>query len=109
MSGVVSDEELVIASRGGELSAFDALARRHRDRLFALAFVILREAEGAADVVQEALLTAWRRLDQLREPAQVAPWLTVITRRIALRQQARLRGQTAALDQWVADLEAMVE
>jgi RNA polymerase sigma-70 factor (ECF subfamily) len=103
------DEELVARSRDGDVAAFDALARRHRDRLFALAYVIVRDAETAADIVQEALLAAWRSLDQLREPAQTAAWLTVITRRIALRQQARRRGQSAALDQWVADLEAAAE
>jgi RNA polymerase sigma factor (sigma-70 family) len=41
----------------------------------AIAFRILRDADRADDAVQAALITAWRQLRTLRDPAAFEPWL----------------------------------
>jgi RNA polymerase sigma factor (sigma-70 family) len=45
------------------------------DRCMAIAFRILRDADRADDAVQAALITAWRQLRTLRDPAAFEPWL----------------------------------
>lgn len=74
------DGELVRRARGGDRDAFTALVERYRDMVYAAAFCYLGNAEDAQDAAQEAFITAYGRLGQLREPDKFAPWL----RRLAL-------------------------
>jgi len=54
-----SDTDLVTAARAGDTTAFDHLILRHQERIFALAYHMLGNAEDAADVQQEAFVRAW--------------------------------------------------
>jgi RNA polymerase sigma-70 factor (ECF subfamily) len=69
------DEELVARAARGDADAFDALARDRIDRLFGIAFRILRDHHDAEDAVQHALWTAWSDLPGLRDPARFDAWL----------------------------------
>jgi len=69
------DATLVEAARSGDEEAFSSLARAAADRLFAVAYRILRDAGRAEDAVQQALLNAWRQLPGLREPERFDAWL----------------------------------
>jgi len=88
---VVNDSQLAAMAKAGDATAFDALARSTRPWLYGLCFHLLRDAEAAHDLVQEALIAAFRSIGQLREPAQVRGWLTRIavnTCRMHLRRLA---------------------
>src|SRR3954453_15587812 len=74
-SGVSMDDELVARAARGDANAFDAHARDRIDRLFAIAFRILRDHHDAEDAVQHALWTAWSDLPGLRDPARFDAWL----------------------------------
>ncbi len=67
--------ELVAQAKRGDHEAFDSLARLTGDRCMAIAFRILRDYDLADDAVQSALLTAWREIRTLRDPALFEPWL----------------------------------
>ena len=67
--------ELVDQAQRGDREAFDSLARLTGDRCMAIAFRILRDFDLADDAVQAALLTAWREIRSLRDPARFEPWL----------------------------------
>lgn len=69
------DRGLVEAAQGGDHEAFEALAIGAADRLFAVARLILRDADLARDAVQEALVQAWRYLPALRDPDRFDAWL----------------------------------
>src|SRR5438270_13182199 len=70
--------------------AFDRLVRQYQDLAYGYAYAVLGEFELAEDAAQEAFLTAWRSLDQLREPEAFPGWL----KRIVLTQCSRLtRGK----------------
>jgi RNA polymerase sigma-70 factor (ECF subfamily) len=71
----VVQRELVVAAQHGDARAFEALARQAGDRLYAIARLMLRDAELAQDAVQEALVRAWRELPSLRDPERFDGWL----------------------------------
>ena len=68
------DPDLVIRAQHGDEEAFASLALACGDRLHAIAHRILRDVELAEDATQQALLTIWRILPQLRDPARFDAW-----------------------------------
>src|SRR4051795_2950339 len=67
--------DLVEAASRGDHEAFEVLATSAGDRLFAVARLILRQADLAEDAVQEALVRAWQQLPSLRDPEKFDGWL----------------------------------
>ena len=68
------DTELVIRAQHGDEEAFASLAVAVGDRLHAVAHRILRDIDLAEDATQQALLSIWRDLPQLRDPARFEAW-----------------------------------
>jgi RNA polymerase sigma-70 factor (ECF subfamily) len=73
------DVALVELARRGERPAFDALIRRHDDRMRGLAFRLLADRHGMDDALQEAYLKAYRALDRFRAGSDFGTWLYRIT------------------------------
>ncbi len=69
------DAELLAAHVAGDSDAFNELVRRHRDRLWAVALRTTCDPEEAADALQDALVSAFRRAETFRGDAQVTTWL----------------------------------
>lgn len=85
-----SDGFLAARAADGDPRAFEVLTRRHGSYLLAFATRLLASPADADDVVQEALITAWQKLPELREPARVRSWLSAIVSRGATdRMRAR--------------------
>jgi RNA polymerase sigma-70 factor (ECF subfamily) len=89
-------ERLVEAARSGDRRAFGELARRYRPRLFALSLHVTGSRSDADDVVQEALLRAFRRVGDFRGESQFFTWLYRITLNRALNHK-RDRGRRRAV------------
>jgi RNA polymerase sigma-70 factor (ECF subfamily) len=68
------DADLVGRAQHGDEEAFASLAVAAGDRLHAVAHRILRDTDLAEDATQQALLTIWRDLPQLRDPARFDAW-----------------------------------
>jgi RNA polymerase sigma-70 factor, ECF subfamily len=68
------DTELVTRAQHGDEGAFASLAVAVGDRLHAVAHRILRDIDLAEDATQQALLSIWRDLPQLRDPARFEAW-----------------------------------
>jgi RNA polymerase sigma-70 factor, ECF subfamily len=73
------DLDLVHASKKGDLTAFEALVKRYDRRLLRVAQNVVHDFNDAQEVVQEAFLKAYQRLDQFRENARFSTWLVRIT------------------------------
>jgi RNA polymerase sigma-70 factor (ECF subfamily) len=68
------DTDLVIRAQHGDEQAFASLAVAAGDRLHAVAHRILRDTDRAEDATQQTLLSIWRDLPQLRDPARFDAW-----------------------------------
>ncbi len=90
------------AGKDGE-AAFASLCDALRPDLFRFAFWVARDRGVAEDVVQEALLRAWRSRESLADAAAAKPWLLTIIRREHARLFERKRHETVPLDELVAD------
>jgi RNA polymerase sigma-70 factor (ECF subfamily) len=69
------DRDLVERARAGDRDAFASLVHQVSDRLYAVAFRILRDTGLAEDALQNALVTAWRQIPHLREPDRFDAWI----------------------------------
>ena len=97
-----SDAELLAAHVAGDADAFAELARRHRDRLWSVALRTMGDREEAADAVQDALLSAYRRADTFRGDSAVTTWLHRIVVNACLD---RIRRRTARPTAPLAELD----
>ncbi len=79
---------LVRRAAGGDRGAFCALVEKEWEPLVRLARSVVGDAE-AEDAVQDALLTAWRQLATLREPAAFSAWISKMVLRRCLRRIRR--------------------
>ena len=70
-----SDAELIRKHVAGDPDAFGTLFLRHRDRLWAVAVRTLSDPEEAADALQDAMISAFRRADSFRGDSAVTTWL----------------------------------
>lgn len=91
----LSDTELVHAAKGGDTASFGELVRRHGPRLLALARQLVGP-DAAEDVVQEAMIDAYRGLAGFTGDAAVGTWLY----RIALNRclQERRKRKPIVMD-----------
>lgn len=70
-----SDAELLRRHVAGDPDAFGKLFLRHRDRLWAVAVRTLSDPEEAADALQDAMISAFRRAGSFRGESAVTTWL----------------------------------
>jgi RNA polymerase sigma-70 factor, ECF subfamily len=71
----LADAALLRAHVDGDPDAFAELVARHQDRMWAIALRIMRNKEDAADALQDAYISAFRRAGSYRGEAQVTSWL----------------------------------
>jgi len=91
------DATLVRAAQEGGMGAFEELVARHRDKIYARAFSMMRNEEEALDLSQEAWVKAWQRLKQFQGDSSFSTWLTRIVINLCLdqlRKQSRHRTES---------------
>jgi RNA polymerase sigma-70 factor, ECF subfamily len=89
------DTELVSAARNGDAQAYEELVYRHRDKIYARAFSMVRNEEQALDLSQEAWIKAWQRLHQFHGDSSFATWITRITINLTLDYLRKAKRQRA--------------
>lgn len=93
------DAQLVIRTQGGDTRAFDELVRRYRDKVFRLAFKILRHEDDAAEALQDAFLSAFRGLKNFKAESTFSTWLYRVTTNAALMKYRKRRDGHISLEQ----------
>jgi RNA polymerase sigma-70 factor (ECF subfamily) len=92
-----TDEELTRRAQSGETGALGLLLARHQAPMRAVAMSLLGYGPDAEDAMQDAALTALRRIGDVRDPAAVGAWLRAVVRNAA-RMRLRATRETPGLD-----------
>ena len=94
------DVALVRAAQKGEMDAFEELVARHRDKIYARAYSMMRNEEEAIDLSQEAWVKGWQRLVQFQGDSSFTTWMTRITINLCLDQLRRKkRHRTESIEE----------
>jgi RNA polymerase sigma-70 factor, ECF subfamily len=80
----MDDDTAILAVLAGDKEAYAALVERHSGRLFRVAFRITGNEADAEDIVQEALLRGYRKLESFGSRSDFGTWIYRIAVRCAL-------------------------
>jgi len=89
------DERLVKAAQKGDMRAFEEMVNRHRDKIYARAYTMMRNEDEAVDLSQEAWVKGWQRLVQFQGESSFTTWMTRIVINLCLDQLRKKKRQRA--------------
>jgi RNA polymerase sigma-70 factor (ECF subfamily) len=98
-----NDRELVLASRAGDLRAFDALFYRYRDGIFRLGLAITKDPSHAEEIVVDTFARAHRAMDRLEPADSLRPWLYRVAVNLSYNRQPRKGISFSSLDAALQD------
>lgn len=87
-----NDETLVMLTMAGEQAAYEVLVTRWQKAVLAAAMSVLHSHHMAEDAAQDAFITAWMKLDCLKEPEKFGAWVCRIARNCAKNTILRYRS-----------------
>ena len=91
---------LVARAKAGEPQAFDALVRRYRKRIFALALHLSGTESDADDIVQDVFIRAYRALDQFEGRSEFFTWVYRLTVNRSLdARRTRVRRSESSIEE----------
>lgn len=91
------DAQLIDLALKGQPEAFGQLVLKYQDRLYNTVFHVVGHAEDARDVVQEALVQAFLKLESFRHDSAFYTWLYRIAFNVAVTHRRR-RRPAASID-----------
>jgi RNA polymerase sigma-70 factor (ECF subfamily) len=100
-----SDEDLMLALRDGELTAFDALFRRHYEPVRALCARISANPSVGDDLAQDTFLRVLRHRATFRGDARFTTWVYRIARNVCLEHIARSARDRRIAERWFTEAE----
>ena len=104
------EQELVRRCKEGQEAAYAELVRRHRPRLYSLAYRLTGQRETAEDVVQETFIAAFRTIERFEPRPSLSPWLNTIAIRAAGRAAAHSEARSGqSLDALLDDDALLLE
>ena len=77
-------DDLVDAFRSGDATGVSRLYQAYGSLVFAVAFRVLKNQGLAEEATQETFVKAWHSADSFDRSKQLAPWLAVIAKRVAI-------------------------
>jgi RNA polymerase sigma-70 factor (ECF subfamily) len=98
--GAEGDRALVERLRARDPAALEALMERHSSRVYRVAFGITRNHSEAEEVVQDAFLTLYRKIDMFEGRAAIGTWLYRVAANAALIKR---RGKRVELEKSLED------
>jgi RNA polymerase sigma-70 factor (ECF subfamily) len=95
----LADDALVRLAQGGDTRAFDELVVRYRDKVYRLAFKILRHEDDAAEALQDAFTSAYRGLKSFKAESTFSTWLYRVATNASLMKYRKRRDDHLSLEQ----------
>jgi RNA polymerase sigma-70 factor, ECF subfamily len=94
-----NENQVLDGLKGGQDWAYELVLRRYGSRMLATARRLLRTDEDARDVVQEAMLSAFRAVGQFAGEAQIGTWLhRIVVNAALMRLRSRKRKPEASIE-----------
>ncbi len=90
-----ADDRLVKSAQRGNMPPFEELVARHRDKIYARAYSMMRNEDEALDLSQEAWVKGWQRLKQFQGDSSFVTWMTRIVINLCLDQLRKHKRQRA--------------
>jgi len=87
------DQTLVRGAQRGDMTAFEELVARHRDKIYMRAYSMMRNEEEAVDLSQEAWVKGWQRLRQFHGESSFGTWMMRIVINLCLDQLRKQKRQ----------------
>ena len=91
MTGCNDDNSLILACRAGRTEAFGVLVQRYQDRLYPTMLRLTGSPEDALDLLQDAFLRAFEKLDRFHGESSFYTWVYRIAVNLALSGRRRRR------------------
>ena len=103
------DVALVARVRAGDLAAYDTLVRKYERQILRIAQHITQNREDAEDVMQDAFLKAYEKLDQFQGNSKFYTWLVrIAVNESLMRLRKRRTGRMVSMDEDVKTEEGTV-
>jgi RNA polymerase sigma-70 factor (ECF subfamily) len=94
------DVALVDRVRGGDVEAYDTLVRKYERQIFRIAQHITQNREDAEDVMQDAFLKAYEKIDQFQGNSKFYTWLVrIAVNESLMRLRKRRTGKMVSIDE----------
>ncbi|MBO3750282.1 RNA polymerase sigma factor SigM [Streptosporangiaceae bacterium NEAU-GS5] len=104
-AAALTDADLLTRHIAGDQDAFSEIVKRHRDRMWAVALRTLGDPDEAADAVQDAFVSAYRKAESFRGEAAVTTWLHRIVVNACLDRMRRRSVRPLADDELIDVVE----
>ena len=103
------DVALISRVREGDVSAYDTLVRKYERQIFRIAQHITQNREDAEDVMQDAFLKAYEKLDQFQGNSKFYTWLVrIAVNESLMRLRKRRTGKMVSIDEDIETEEGSV-
>ncbi len=96
----VNETEQIMLARRGDGDAWLTLVGCHQEAVFRMAWLLLGDADEAADVAQETFIRAFHALDRFDETRPLRPWLLQIAKNLTHNQRRAVQRYLAAAKRW---------
>ncbi len=94
-----TDELLVKQILSGDKNAFGTLVQKYGSSVYGLAYHLVRNFADAQDLTERALITAYERLFQLKDPSRFAGWLRKITMNICRMHLRKKKNRVVSIEE----------
>ncbi len=99
-----TDRQLVLATRGGDARAFDALFYRYKDGIFRVGLAITKDPSHAEEIVVDTFARAFRAIERLEPDDSLRPWLYRVAVNLSYNRQPRKGIVFSTLEDALADV-----
>ena len=89
------EQEIISRCRKGDIEAFEVLVKAYQGKMFNIAFRITGDADDAAEVVQDAFVSAHRNLKMFEQRSRFSTWLYSITVNTSRNRLSQIRSRKA--------------
>ncbi len=97
-SSHVSDTDIIARIKAGDSNAYGNIIKRYNQRMFRIARSIVTDDAAAMDIVQEAHIKAYTKLNEFRGSIQFFSWLATITRNEAFIYLRKYKREVSMTD-----------